>query len=218
MNSAYQQTILLFRKAGAFAALTGFVLSVSNCSETGGPSADIAIGISPSKVFIVPGTGSSCVAYAAAKTQATEVVTRDLSADRAYFQNFSLQWRSPDALTISELVVEMTGSALTAEDGQKLAFSEDEIRALTGLSDLTIEQDDNRSSKVPFNLDSNSTQRKGPADRYAPCGLHIAGITTDPDSTSGGVSIKVTLRGYSTDKAGNQKPIRQSTTVRAEKL
>ena len=218
MSSISRRSILQTRKVLASAALLAVLFSATSCSETGGPSADIAIGISPSKVFIVPGSGSSCVAYAEAKRSATDIVSRDLTADRAYFQNFSLQWRSPDALTISELVVEMTGSALTAEDGQKLALSEDEIRALTGLADLTIEQDDNRSASVAFNLDANSTRRKGPTDPYAPCGLHLYGIATKPDSTSGSVSIKVTLRGYATDKEGNQKPIRQSTTVRAERL
>lgn len=202
----------------ALLLLLGALVFVSGCGETGGPSADIAIGISPNKVFIVPGTGSSCVAYAEAKRTGTDVVTRDLDADRAYFQNFTLQWRSSDALTISEIVVEMTGSALASEDGQELALSEEEMQALTGLSDLTIEQDDNRSPRTPYNLESNSVQRKGPADPYAPCGLHIAGISTKPNVNSGAVSMRVTLRGYATDKQGNQKPIRQSTTVRAEKL
>lgn len=194
------------------------LLASSSCSETGGPSADIGIAISPNKVFLVPGSGSSCVAYAAAKVAGDDIVARDLSEERAYFQNFSLQWRSPDALTISEMVVEITGSALATTDGQRLAIAEDEIRALTGLEDLTIEQDDNRSSQNPFTLDSNSAQRKGPADPYAPCGLHIAGISTDPQKTTGNVTFKVTIRGYATDKDGNQKPIRQSTTARAEKL
>ncbi len=203
---------------GAVVLFLGVLLAISGCGETGGPSADIAIGITPNKVFIVPGTGSSCVAYAAAKIDGTEIVARDLNADRAYFQNFTLQWRSPDALTISEFVIEMKGSALASEEGQELALSEEEIRALTGLADLTIEQDDNRSASTAYNLESNSTRRKGPADPYAPCGLHISGIATKPEVNSGAISIKVTLRGYATDKQGNQKPIRQSTTVRAEKL
>lgn len=199
-------------------AVLAVAMFMGSCSETDGPSADIAIGITPSKVFIVPGTGSSCRAFATAKQNSEDTVERDLTGERAYFQNFTLQWRSPNALTISEIAIEMTGSVLKGEEGQKLALDEAEIQALTGLEDLTIERDDNRSARLPYNLESNSTQRKGPADPYAPCGLHISGISTKETQNTGSISIKITLRGYSTDSEGNQKPIRQTTTVRAEKL
>jgi hypothetical protein len=217
MMPRWQEAKMLQRLNRVFSLLS-LSLLVSSCGQSGGPSADIGIAITPNKVFLVPGSGSSCVAYAAAKVEGESIVARDLSEERAYFQNFSLQWRSPDALTISEMVVELSGSAFASSESRTIQIAEDEIQALTGLKDLTIERDANRSSTKPYTLDSNSTQRKGPADPYAPCGLHISGISTDPKKDTGNVVFRVTIRGYATDQNGNQRPVRQSTTARAEKL
>lgn len=200
------------------AALVIGLVGLAGCDAKDSISGDIAISISPKTVYVVEGSGSSCVASAKAKADASTFPEKDLSEERALYKSFQLQWRSPDELIITSLVVEATGSALPPDTTQNIVFEEDELKALTGLKDLVIEADPTRSDRQPYTLASDETRLKGPASSFAVCGFHISGIKTDPEKNSGNVNFLVTIRGYATDANGNQRPIRQWTTVTAEKL
>ncbi|MBN8539717.1 MAG: hypothetical protein J0L82_04950 [Deltaproteobacteria bacterium] len=186
---------------------------LGSCGNSKSASLNIGLSVTPEKVFVVPGAGSSCTALADAKDTDTPA-DADVGGERALFSDFSIQWRSPDALTISSLRATLSGFAI---DGGKqvIDFDEGEITALTGLDNLTIESEANRTQVT---VSSSSTARKGPTTDYAPCGLHLGGIKTKTTVASGVLTIKIELVGYSTAADGSQAPVRQSTTVRAEKF
>lgn len=192
-----------------------FAVLLGSCGNSKSASLNIGLSVTPEKVFLVPGTGASCTALAEVKGT-DDTATPDVSGERALFSDFSIQWRSADALTISSLRATISGFGLDSGDGkQVIEFDEAEITALTGLEDLTIEGEANRSKVT---VSSSSASRKGPTTAYVPCGLHLGGITTKTTVASGTFTIKIELVGYSTAVDGSQAPVRQSTTVRAEKF
>lgn len=192
-----------------------FVVLLGSCGNTNNASVNIGLSVTPEKVFLVPGSGTSCVALAEVKGT-DDAANADVSGERALFRDFSIQWRSPDALTISSLRATVSGFGLDSADGkQVIEFDEAEITALTGLDNLTIDGDADRSKVV---VSSSSTELKGPTAAYEPCGLHVGGIKTKTTVSTGTFTIKLELVGYSTSADGSQAPVRQSATVRAEKF
>lgn len=192
----------------------GFIaILLGSCGNSKSASEKIGLSVTPEKVFVVPGSGNSCVALATAKEN-DETPTPDVAGERALFSDFSIQWRSPDALTISSLRATISGFGLESTP-QVIDFDEAEITALLGLENLTLEAETNRTVVT---VSSSSTSRKGPTTVFAPCGLHLGGIKTKTTVTSGTFTIKIELVGYSTAADGSQEPVRQSTTVRAEKF
>lgn len=188
---------------------------LGSCGNSKSASLNIGLSVTPEKVFLVPGTGTSCVALADVKGT-EDAATPDVSGERALFNDFSIQWRSADALTISSMRVTISGFGLESPDGkQVIEFDEAELTALLGLENLTIEGEPNRTQVT---VSSSSTSRKGPTTPYEPCGLHIGGIKTKTTVSSGTFTVKLELVGYSTAADGSQAPVRQSTTVRAEKF
>lgn len=205
-------TISLLLKSALFLSVA---LPLSGCGENKSASLNIGLSVTPEKVFVVPGSGTSCVALADVKGT-DDAATPDVSGERALFSDFSIQWRSADALTISSLRATVSGFGLDSGDGKQIIdFDENEIKALTGLENLTIEAEANRTQVT---VSSSSTSRKGPTTLFEPCGLHLGGIKTKTSITSGTFTIKIELVGFSTAADGSQAPVRQSTTVRAEKF
>jgi len=190
-------------------------LLLVSCGNSKSASLNVGVSITPEKVFLVPGSGTSCVALAAAK-DTDDAPEADVSGERALFSDLSIQWRSADALTISSLRATVSGFGLEDSGGkQVIDFDEAELTALLGLENLTIEGLANRTKVT---VSSSSTARKGPTTPYSPCGLHLGGIKTKSTVTSGTFTIKIELVGFSTAADGSQAPVRQSTTVRAEKF
>lgn len=188
---------------------------LGSCGNSKSASLNIGLSVTPEKVFIVPGSGSSCVSLAEAKGT-DESATADISGERALYNDFSIQWRSPDALTISSLRATVSGFGLDSADGkQVIEFDEAEITALLGLDNLTIEGE---AGRTQVTVSSSSTSRKGPTTAYEPCGLHLGGIKTKTSVSSGTFTVKLELVGFATASDGSQSPVRQSTTVRAEKF
>jgi hypothetical protein len=190
-------------------------LLLGSCGNSKSASLNIGISVTPEKVFLVPGSGTSCVALAEVKGT-DEAPTADISGERALFSDLSIQWRSADALTISSLRATVSGFGLESGNGkQVIDFDEGELKALMGLENLTIEGEANRTQVT---VSSSSTSRKGPTTAFAPCGLHLGTIKTKTTVSSGTFTIKLELVGFSTAADGSQAPVRQSTTVRAEKF
>lgn len=193
-----------------YVALTLLLVS---CGNSKSASLDIGLSVTPEKVFVVPGAGSSCKALAEVKGT-DDLAAGDVGGERALFRDFSIQWRSPDALTISSLRATVTGFAL--ESGkQVIDFDEAEIAALTGLENLTIEGE---AGRTKVTVSSSSAARKGPTTVFVPCGFHIGGIKSKATVPTGTFTIRIELVGYSTAADGSQAPVRQATTVRAEKF
>jgi hypothetical protein len=190
-------------------------LLLGSCGNSKSASLNVGISITPEKVFLVPGSGTSCVSLAAVKGT-DEAPEADVNGERALFSDLSIQWRSADALTISSLRATVSGFGLAGAGGkQVIDFDEAELTALLGLENLTIEGLANRTRVT---VSSSSTARKGPTTPFSPCGLHLGGIQTKSTVTSGTFTIKIELVGFSTAADGSQAPVRQSTTVRAEKF
>lgn len=188
---------------------------IASCSPSLDAGAFIAIGISPEKTFIVPGKGTSCVAAATAKASG-ETATADLSEYRALFDNFHLQWKSPDALTISAMKVTIKGFGIDGGE-QTLTISDAELYALLGLENGTIAVDTSTGGTGrPIDINSNSATGKGSSSPYAPCGLHLAGIKPKTGVKAFTAQVKVEVVGYSTSATGVQAPVRQSTTAKAQ--
>lgn len=188
---------------------------LGSCGNSKSASLNIGLSVTPEKVFLVPGKGTSCVALAAVKGT-EDPADPDVSGERALFSDFSIQWRSADALTISSMRATVSGFGLESTDGkQVIEFDEAELTALLGLENLTIEGE---ASRTQVTVSSSSTSRKGPTTPFEPCGLHIGGIKTKTTVSSGTFTVKLELVGYSTAADGTQAPVRQSTTVRAEKF
>jgi len=190
-------------------------LLLGSCGNSKSASLNIGISVTPEKVFLVPGSGTSCVSLAAVKGT-DDAPEADVNGERALFSDISIQWRSADALTISSLRATVSGFGLAGSGGkQVIDFDEAELTALLGLENLTIEGLANRTQVT---VSSSSTARKGPTTPFSPCGLHLGGVQTKSTVTSGTFTIKIELVGFSTAADGSQAPVRQSTTVRAEKF
>ncbi len=212
-NGSLGQSPFFFIGKLAICGLTTVLLG--SCGTSKSASLNIGLSVTPEKVFIVPGTGTSCVALAAVKGT-DDSATPDLTGERALYSDFSIQWRSPDSLTISSLRATVSGFGLESSTGkQVIEFNEAEIKALLGLDNLTIEKETGRTQVT---ISSSSTARKGPTTEYEPCGLHLGGIQTKTTVSSATFSVKLELVGYSTAADGSQSPVRQSTTFRAEKF
>lgn len=186
-----------------------------SCAPELDAGANIAIALSPEKAFIVPGAGISCISAAAAKVAGESLPTSDLSEHRALYTNFKLQWKSPGALNISALKVTIKGFGIEGES-QEITFSEEEIKALLGLEGGRIDALSTRTASAPTEINSSSSDNKGTASPYAPCGFHVSGISVKENVKSFTAQLKVEIVGYETKADGSQAPVRQSATARAQ--
>lgn len=211
-------------------AVATVLLSGLSCSKKNDPGAEIAISVSPESALIVPGKGSSCVARAAAKADSS-VPANDIEGNRVTFSRFSLQWRSPDKLTVASIKAKVFSAGIsgaTGTEGLEITLDEAEIAALLGLTNLTI---DYLSPYVTDNpdlartVDSTATKSGTP---YAACGLQLGGLDSIKGFNTYSARIKIELEGFATNcdqKAqdgvtcvdGAQRPVRQSITVHAQR-
>lgn len=198
-----------------------------SCGESLDPAENISIAVSPSKAFIVPGKGSSCVAQSTAKTEAEPVIA-DVDGDRVTFSRFVLQWRSGAKLTIASVRATIFSDGIAGAeglDGVTVELAEDEIAALLGLTNLTIAFPNPYVDDRVVDRDSTDEASKGTL--YAACGLQIGGLASKPGVRTYTARIKVEVIGFSTAcllqdngtcNDGEQRPVRQSVTVQAQKF
>jgi hypothetical protein len=203
--------------------LLALVLTTLSCSPQKDPGANIALAVSPSRPFVVPGRGLSCIDLANLKANPTADLPGSVGANRILYSNFRLQWRSDEALTLTALRVkvkipERQTSGRTIKKEQEISFDQDEIEALLGLDDATIPLNTTVGSEPRVvEINSNSTSQRDASSVYAACGLHVGGIEvgeTTPDAYFAEVLIEVA--GYATRSDGQQSPVRQSLTAQAE--
>lgn len=205
--------LLLTSKLSALLGVMA-VVALSSCSPNKDAGAYIALSVSPDKPFIVPGKGSSCVALTAARAAGTDTVEADVAANRIKYESFRLQWRSLDALTIVGLRATVTGVGIDGSYVQD--FSEDEMKALFGLTTLTVAATTVTTAR-PIDIVSNDSQTTKPVSgTYAPCALHIGGIKIKDTVKAFTAQVKIELVGFSTAADGTQAPVRKSVTARAE--
>lgn len=202
-----------------------------SCGAALDPGASISLAVSPSKAYIVPGKGVSCVALAEASI-ASETPVADIEGDRVTFNRFALNWRSGAKLTLASVRVTIFSDGIAGADaleGVSLEVSEDEVAALLGLTNLTIGFENPYRPDRVVDIDSTDSARKGTANPpYAACGLQIGGIASKKDVKSYNARIKVEVIGFSTECVlnqtngtcddGEQRPVRKSVTVQAQKF
>jgi hypothetical protein len=211
---------------------------LTSCGTALDPGMNLAISVSPEKPNVVPGKGVSCVSRSSAQASGTTAST-DISADRIPFSKFVLQWRSNDKLTIAGIKVTIFSSGITGAgkaDGASIEISEEELTALLGLKNLTIDFGSFDSAGKPVgsrvvtidSTDTTSTQAiKTSTSAYAACGLQIGGLSSVTGIKTYTARIKIEVTGFSTacvyDAAtatctdGEQSPVRQSLTASAQK-
>jgi len=206
--------------------VAGFValgLGILSCSPQKDPGANISMAVSPSRPFVVPGRGLSCIDLANLKANPTADLPGSVGANRILYSNFRLQWRSDEALTLTAMRVkvkipERQASGRTIKKEQEISFDQDEIEALLGLDDATIPINSSPGSEPRIvEINSNSTSQRDASSVYAACGLHVGGIEvgeSTPDAYFAEVLIEVA--GYATRSDGQQSPVRQSLTAQAE--
>ncbi|MDX9732394.1 MAG: hypothetical protein RBT63_11535, partial [Bdellovibrionales bacterium] len=97
---AFAKKRFIESRAKALVFVGALPLVVGGCGATNDAGAELGLAVVPSKVYIVAGRGSSCVAETAAKTADAEFANMDVSGERVFFPSFRMQWRSPDELVV----------------------------------------------------------------------------------------------------------------------
>ena len=141
-----------------------------------------------------------------------------------------MQWRSDEKLTIASIKATFFSSGITGADtaeGFEVTLDEAETAALLGLSDLTIPfASPYPTPEEPRRLPIDSTDAAAKRT-FAPCGLHIGGLTSITGVKTYTARVKIELTGYMTKCVlktdgscddGEQSPVRQSVIVSAEKF
>ncbi len=223
-----KQFLFTLTRASVMAMFAG--LTVTSCTTSKNAGLSLGVSLSPTKAFIVPGKGVSCVAQAAAK-EAGGTPEADVSGDRVLFNRFAMQWRSNDKLTIASITATIFSSGISGADtieGLEVSVDENEMAALLGLTGLSIPY------ASPYNtgdvtrtisIDSTDATAKtsGP---YAPCGFQIGGLASVEGVKTYSARIKIEVSGYKTkcllQEDGSclddeQTPVRQTVTVTAER-
>lgn len=205
----------------------------TSCGNKNDPGVNLGVAVVPESAYVVPGKGVSCVAKATAKADSS-VAEADVEGDRVTFSRFALQWRSGDQLTIAQIRATIYSPGITGAegtDGMTVDIDEEETAALLGLSNMTIPYANpypgpNGEVRV-INIDSTDATRKS-STSYDVCGLQIGDISSSTTIKTYSARIKIEVIGFGqacdekdTSGAcinGAQYPVRQSVTVRAQKL
>ena len=209
------------------------VATQTSCGKKNDPGINIGVAVVPDSAYVVPGKGISCVSKAAAKADSA-AAEADIEGDRVTFNRVAIQWRSGDQLTIAQVRATFFSPGIDGaetEEGKVVDIEEDEIAALLGLSNLTVPYANpfpgpNGETRV-INIDSTDAARKS-ATTYDVCGLQIGAIASSKTLKTYSARIKIEVIGFAqtcdekdTSGAcinGAQYPVRQSITVRAQKL
>ena len=213
----------VFSSIVRWSSVGSVALLALSCSPQKDPGANIALAVSPSRPFVVPGRGLSCTDLANLKANPTQDIQGSVTANRILYSNFRLQWRSDEALTLTAMrmtirIPERQASGRIIKREQVVSFDQDEIEALLGLNNATIPLNPTPGSEPRVvDINSNSTTQRDASSVYAACGLHIGGVEvgdTVPDSYFAEVAIDVV--GFATRSDGQQSPVRQTLNAQAE--
>jgi len=201
-----------------------------SCGAQLDPSENISISVSPSRAYVVPGKGVSCVAQSEARVSA-EAPVADIEGDRVTFNRFALNWKSGAKLTIASIRATIFSDGISGgetDEGITVDLAEDEMAALLGLTNLTIDFPNPYRADRVTTIDSTDEAAKGASNPpYAPCGLQIGGLASVKGVRTYNARIKVEVIGFSTAcveqtngtcNEGEQRPVRQSVTVQAQKF
>ncbi len=212
------------------ALVAGLILT--SCTTSKDPGLSLGVSLSPTRAFIVPGKGVSCVAQAVAKGSG-ETPVADVSGDRVLFNRFAMQWRSNDKLTIASITATIFSSGISGAsgiEGSEVSIDENEMAALLGLTGLSIPYAspyDTGTTVRTISIDSTDATAKGGSSPYAPCGFQIGGLISVEGVKTYSARLKIEVSGYKTKcvlntvdgtcSDGEQTPVRQTVTVSAER-
>lgn len=190
------------------------VLVFGSCSNSN-EGANLQVAVQPSNdVLMGVGPQPSCIDSIAAKT-ATTAVTPSVSGPVMTFNNFQLEWTSPDTLYLQEIRWTIVGSGISGGTFQAQVAS-DEIAALVALSGGIVPGV--AAGATPTVINSNdSTIASRTTGLFAPCGLVLGGIPlADPKSqVSFRAHVEIEVIGTATDSSGNQRYVRQIIRTQA---
>jgi hypothetical protein len=191
-------------------ATLSFVLT-SACGAKKNEGEGLAVATQPgNEVLMGPGPASSCLDKVNTKTTGA-AVTRSVIGPVIVFNNFQIQWSSPDVLYVQEIKWSIDGVGV--HDGHfQNSLGPDEIEALIGLDGATF-------NGVTAIINSNDSTRNGTA-KYAPCGLTLGNIQLQNGIKQEPFKARITIEviGTAEDGQGNQRFVRQRilTTARFE--
>ena len=202
------------------AALVASAAALSSCGGND-TSANLKMLFSPSKSYLLPGTGSSCADYLNAQTSTTGLAA-SVSQYRLVYPQFSLAWNSSDLLFVSYINVTLKGSNI--QNGSFTAqLTNTDIEPMLGISPGSAFN----GTLYPFagSPKSISTAVVRTAQGILPgqtatttinfpaCPFTVGGVSLIDASRGFGGQVTVELIGFSVANDGTQSPVKKTQTL-----
>jgi hypothetical protein len=173
----------------------------------------LELSVSPATTFIVAGTGKTCVDRAHTTNRSDP---HSLTGNRVNWQSLKLEWASSD--TLSVVAIQVTISHPMIAGGTYItSLDREEIEYLLGAPGGEIAGAKNGTTKVIETRDPDRAAGTILAGQTPSCGLAVGGIqlaTSSPMPFT--ATARIEIIGFTTDKAGIQSPVRQSTQAMVE--
>lgn len=199
-------------------------LAAATASSCGGNDlgADIAMVISPTKTYLLPGTASSCLDFANAKNNGT-VLSASVNELRLSFPQLLISWTGKNKLLYVAYIRVFLQNPNISGGTFDARIAAGEVEAILGIPSgaafngqlfPTFTSSDKAISSAVTRTYSDSSGTL----TFPPCSFMVGGVTvTDPRRSFQGTG-RVELVGFSVQPDGKQMPVRKSVDIQFEYL